>query len=50
MHVQASGPVARCAQCREIKVKHYEAVRQGQMRRAEAMAATMGRHLRAAHS
>ncbi|MCC3777306.1 hypothetical protein [Streptomyces sp. UNOB3_S3] len=40
---------APCAQCREIKHKRYEAVRQGDRRRAEAMATAMGRHQRAAH-
>ncbi|MFI0910865.1 hypothetical protein [Streptomyces abikoensis] len=55
MPIQASGPrgeavgAARCEQCAEIKRKRYEAVRQGDRRRAEAMAAAMGRHQRAAH-
>ncbi|MFF4155807.1 hypothetical protein [Streptomyces sp. NPDC001678] len=38
-----------CAQCHEIKQKRYAAVRQGDRRRAEAMATAMGRHQRAAH-
>lgn len=55
MPIQASGPqgeavgTTRCEQCAEIKQKRYAAVRQGDQRRAEAMATAMGRHQRAAH-
>ncbi|MEU3350170.1 hypothetical protein [Streptomyces sp. NPDC037389] len=55
MPIQASGSdgvaagATCCAQCAEIKQKRYEAVRQGDRPRAEAMATAMGRHQRAAH-
>lgn len=48
---KAVGPApVPCAQCREIKTKRYDTVRQGDRRLAEAMATAMGRHQRAAHS
>ncbi|MBO0656796.1 hypothetical protein J1792_29870 [Streptomyces triculaminicus] len=43
-------PGSACARCRQIKATHDEAARQGDIGTAEAMTATMGRHLRAAHS
>lgn len=58
MEIQAIGSQAKavqaltepCAQCREIKEKRWEAVRQGNTPLAEATARGVGRHLRAEHS
>ncbi|GGR03308.1 fumarate hydratase class II [Streptomyces netropsis] len=58
MQIQASGPEPKavqtltgpCTQCREIKEKRWEAVRQGNTHLAEATTVAMGQHLRAEHS
>ncbi|GAA0478810.1 hypothetical protein ACFQ2B_06085 [Streptomyces stramineus] len=40
----------RCAECQEIKARHREATRVGDLDEARSWTATMGRHQRLAHS
>lgn len=58
MQTQANGPEPKtvqaltehCSQCREIKERRGEAVRQGNTYLAEMATVRMGRHLRTEHS
>ncbi|MEU5429856.1 hypothetical protein AB0H73_30275 [Streptomyces olivoreticuli] len=47
---QAPVPPARCEECRRIKAGHYEASRGGDLQKAKAWTAEMGRHVWAAHA